>query len=284
MYLHELDLPDDGSELPVYWRGLEAWMVDGKAIYPQLPTSNIGAGEPPGGHKGVFPGKVIHVNTSHDSMVWPNGAVAWTAKIVAAQGESRHERYRMWWAENAPHGDPSFLPMVTAQKDANKWYAEMVTYNGVTAQALRELTRWAEDGVEPSPGSSYHFTNDGGLVLPVTAEERGGVQPVASVTANGTARAEVKVGETVRFEGIATQPPGMGSIVWTEWDFEGVGAHDNREVVESDAGTVTVAAAHAYARPGTYMVGFRIAGHRDGVKGQGLPVENIARARVVVTK
>jgi Alpha/beta hydrolase domain len=283
MFLYQLDLPDDITELPVEWRGLEAWMLDGKALHPQLPTPPVGMGEPPGGHSGVFTGKVIHVNTTHDSMVWPNGAVAWTRKIEKNQGEGRHERYRLYWGENAPHGDPSFLPMVTAHKDPNYWYAQMVSYNGLTAQALRDLVRWTEDGVEPPQSTAFEFTNDGGVVLPATAEERGGVQPLAWVKANGEIRAEVKVGEAVRFEGIAQQPPGMGSIVSTEWDFEGNGAFVERIVPDTDAEIVTVEATHAYTQPGTYFCGLRVGGHRDGLKGQGLAVENIARARVVVS-
>jgi hypothetical protein len=227
---------------------------------------------------------VIHINTTHDSMVWPNMAVGWTRKIEKAQGEDRHKRYRLYWGENSPHGDPSFLPMVTAQTDPNYWYAQMVTYNGITAQALRYVVRWAEDGVEPPPSTSHHFTNDGGVVLAETAAERGGIQPVLTVTANGDAqRAEVKVGDTVTFEGVAMQPPGNGSIVWTEWDFEGTGVRTEHKVADRDAETVTVSASHTYTKPGTYFVGFRAAGHRDGIKGQGLPVENLARARVVVS-
>jgi hypothetical protein len=280
MFLHQLDLPQDGEpELPVEWGGLKAWTVDGIPLHPQLPRIDAGAR----GHTGNFSGKVIHVNTSHDSMVWPNGAIGWTHKIEDAQGEQRHDRYRLWWCENSPHGDPTFLSAVTAQKDSNKWLAEMVTYNGFTAQALRELIRWVEDGVEPSPNTKYHFTDDGGLVLPPTAEERGGVQPLGWAMANGGACAEVKVGEPVRFEGIAQQPPGMGSIVWTEWDFDGTGVPDLHEDASGDAEKVTVEATHSYNQPGTYFVGFRVAGHRDGSKGLGLPVENIARVRVVVS-
>jgi PKD repeat protein len=75
----------------------------------------------------------------------------------------------------------------------------------------------------------------------------------------------------------------MGSIVWTTWDFEGKGVADRTDRREADAETVTVETTHVYTTPGTYFVGLRVAGHRDGVKGKGIPVENIARARVVVT-
>jgi poly(3-hydroxybutyrate) depolymerase len=285
MFLHQLDLPNEGDpELPQEWGGLAAWMLDGRPIYPQLPTVGAGAGGGPKGHSGEFVGKVIHVNTTHDSMVWPNGAVGWTHKIVDKQGESRHDRYRMWWIENSPHGSPELLlPAVTNQKDGKKWNAELVSYNGATAQALRELVRWAEDGIAPAPGTTFEFTDDGGVVLPATAAERGGVQPLVVVTANGGARADVKVGEAVHLEGVGTQPPGTGSVVWSEWDFEGTGRNTERVRADGDDEVLTVDATHTYAEPGTYFVTFRVGGHRDGLKGEGIAVENLARARVVVT-
>jgi hypothetical protein len=284
MFLHNLDLPADGSELPTEWGGLKGWMLDGNAIYPQLPTMGAGAGGGPKGHSGVFTGKVIHINTTCDSMVWPNGAVGWTDKIVRNQGDGRHERYRMWWIENSPHGEPELLlPAVTAQKDGKRWNAEFVSYYGATAQALRDVARWAEDGIAPAPGTAYEFTDDGGVVLPETAEGRGGVQPVVHVSANGDVRTEVEVGEAVRFEGTAQQPTGMGSIVWSEWDFEGTGTNTDRVQSDQDASTCTVAARHTYTSPGTYFVTFRVGAHRDGIKGQGPACANLARARVVVT-
>jgi hypothetical protein len=284
MFLHQLELPDEGEPpLPVEWGGLRAWTLDGRPLYPQLPRPEAVRGGNLG-RTGEFAGKVIHVNTSHDSMVWPNGAIGWTHEIEAAQGDGMWDRYRLWWVENSPHAEPeTLLPAVTAVKDGKKWEAELVSYFGVTAQALRDLVRWTEDGIEPASGAQYHFTDDGGLVLPSTAEERGGVQPLAWVTANGGVRAEVKVGETVDLEGGAEQPPGMGSIVWSEWDVEGSGNRSVRTVVESDAATYTARISHVYARPGTYFATFRVGAHRDGVKGSGVAVENLARARVVVT-
>ena len=280
-FLHQLDLPEDDSELEHEWNGLTAWMLDGKPVYPQLPNLSAGAG---GGHTGVFTGKVIHINTGADSMVWPNGAIGWTHKIEREQGEGRHERYRMWWIENSPHAEPSLLlPLVTAQKDGDKWNAQLVSYFGATCQALRDLVRWCEDGVAPAPGTTYEFTRDGGLVLPDTAAQRGGVQPVVTLTANGATRADVKAGDEVQLRGVATQPPGAGGIVWTEWDFEGTGRNPSRVPADRDTEVLEIEATHRFEQPGTYFVTLRAGGHRDGIKGTGLAVENLARARVVVS-
>jgi hypothetical protein len=153
LFLHQLDLSEDG-QLEREWGGLKAWMVDGRPLYPQVLVVGPRAGGGPRGHTGAFTGKVIHINTTHDSMVWPNGAIGWTHKIEQAQGENRHERYRLWWIENSPHGEPDLLlPAVTAQKDGKRWKAELVSYHGATSQALRDLSSFAE--VLPRDGGGW---------------------------------------------------------------------------------------------------------------------------------
>ena len=59
---------------------------------------------------------------------------------------------------------------------------------------------------------------------PPTAAERGGVQPVVSVTANGGALATVAVGEPVTLSVHAEAPAAGGTIVSVQWDFDGKGA------------------------------------------------------------
>jgi hypothetical protein len=116
----------------------------------------------------------------------------------------------------------------------------------------------------------------------VTTAERGGVQPVVKTLANGGVRAEVKVGEPVRFTVHAEQPPGMGTIVAGEWDFEG---RDRWKAVEGVDGTSSVlqnSVTYAYAKPGTYFASFRASGHRHGAAGL-VPVLNNNRVRVVVS-
>ena len=99
---------------------------------------------------------------------------------------------------------------------------------------------------------------------------------------NGAPRAEVGIGDTVVFFGSAEQPPGVGSIVATEWDFEGTG-NFTQFPVESDSTSITVDATYVFERPGTYFPSFRVAAHPHGRGGAGLPIENGARVRVVVS-
>ena len=58
------------------------------------------------GHSGRFAGKMIHVNATHDAQVWPNGVLAYRAKVEADKGERADGSYRLWWVEHAPHGAP----------------------------------------------------------------------------------------------------------------------------------------------------------------------------------
>src|SRR5437660_1219444 len=51
----------------------------------------------------------------------------------------------------------------------------------------------------------------------------GGIQPVATATANGAARAEVGAGAEGVFAVEAEVPVGAGSIVEIAWDFDGSG-------------------------------------------------------------
>ena len=89
-------------------------------------------------------------------------------------------------------------------------------------QALRDLAAWVEQGIAPPPSTAY-VLDDGQIQLPATAAARRGIQPVVDLTANGGVRAEVAVGETVRFSALVEVPPGTGTIVAAEWDFEGSG-------------------------------------------------------------
>jgi hypothetical protein len=163
------------------------------------------------------------------------------------------------------------------------WRSRLAPYEGVTAQALRDVVRWVEENVPPPFYTGCGLSRDNQLVPPATAAERGGVQPVVTAKANGGARADVKVGEAVTFTGQAEQPPGAGFIVSAEWDFGGRGACGRAHgQIDGSSPSIDVAAIHAYEKPGTYFASFRVGAHREGAEGRGLPVLNLARVRVVV--
>ena len=81
----------------------------------------------------------------------------------------------------------------------------------IKAAGLDETTQfYAMVGRTPA-ANSYEY-HDGLVTLPDTAVERGGIQPVVHVTANGSARTEVGVGEAVTLNVVAEAPPATASL------------------------------------------------------------------------
>jgi hypothetical protein len=93
---------------------------------------------------------------------------------------------------------------------------QIVSYVGVLQQALRDLAAWVEKGMPPPASTSYKLV-DGQIEVPGTAEDRKGIQPVVTVTANGAARAEVAVGKPVKFAAVIEVPPNTGEVVTAQW-------------------------------------------------------------------
>jgi hypothetical protein len=258
----------------------EPWLVDGNPIYPQRRHRPVSAAAP-AKYKASLSNKMIYVVPTLDAQVWPTTISPYVQMIRDNLGAQVDEHFRIWFCENAPHGTPEFLgPALTSEKDPGVWTSRLVNYDGVTAQALRDVVRWSEDGVAPPFFHGFDLSRDNGLKLPATAAQRGGIQPVVTAQANGSVRADVKVGETVSFFGTGEQPVGMGTIVRAEWDFEGTGAFESFPV-DGKSPTVDVKAEHAYSSPGTYFASFRVGAYRDGTTA-GPTTDNLARVRVVV--
>jgi hypothetical protein len=162
--------------------------------------------------------------------------------------------------------------------------ARIVTYTPVLQQALRDMAAWVEKGTPPPPTTSYKVV-DSQIILPPTAAARHGIQPVVTLTANGGARADVKVGEPVTFAGVVEAPPNTGQVVRAEWDFEGRGDYPVKgQVVRTDASgaRATVTTTRAFSKPGTYFPALRAASQRHPDGTPYAQVENLARVRVVV--
>lgn len=74
------------------------------------------------------------------------------------------------------------------------------------------------------------------------------------------------------------------SIIAVEWGFDGTGTwpcvHDG---IDGTASTVHLAVTHTYDRTGTYFPSDRTTAHRDGDPTATYRIENLARARVVVS-
>ena len=104
--------------------------------------------------------------------------------------EGAKEHFRLRWSENAEHGIPS------TSRPANRSGRHHVahrSYGPVIEQSLAGPGRLGGKGNRS--GRDDIRLPDGKVTLRPGAAERGGIQPVVSVTANGAQRAEVGVGD-----------------------------------------------------------------------------------------
>jgi hypothetical protein len=249
---------------------------DGEPLYPQRPMllGPIFAANAAGSvQNGRFQGKMIMIENLWDREAFPWQADWYRTKVAANLGDRLDDNYQLWFIDHALHGDS------TVQEDPTR----TVSYLGALQQALRDLAAWVEQGTPPPAATAYKVV-DGQVVVPATAGERRGIQPVVTVSANGAARADVAAGQPVTLTAAIELPPKTGRIVSAEWDLDGSGTYPVKADVIGEADRrVTATLVHSFAEPGTYFVTLRAASQRDG--GDGTPfarVQNLGRARVVV--
>ena len=252
----------------------------GKPIYPQRPKL-LGPMITYGGsgslQSGRFKGKMIVVESLMDQDAFPWQADWYRSKVTAALGDRLDDSFRLWFTEHALHGDQE------KQEDPT----HTVSYLGILQQALRDLSAWVEKGVEPPPSTGYKVI-DGQVVVPATAVERRGIQPLVTLTANGGPRADVHVDQPVNLSATVELPPHTGKIVAAEWDFEGEGTFSVvQKIKESNSnrsGTgVTLTISHTYSKPGTYFPALRATSQRQGdANTRYARIHNLGRVRVVV--
>jgi len=252
--------------------------IDGRPGYPQhdVPVMGSSMGVPYSAH---YQGKLMWVHHTHDASLWPGQGVIYAEAVRRAQGEEgAAANFCLRWTENAEHGPPFALPSPRNRQNST-W---LVDFLPVIEQSLADLVDWVEADVPPV-GTAYEY-HDGRISLPASATERGGIQPVVTVTANGAKRVSVAVGEPVHLEVSAEVPPGAGTLIDLEWDFDGGGAWPLRhDGVDGSSASVELATSHAYDRPGTYFATARATSHREGdVHATSRRVENVASVRIVV--
>jgi hypothetical protein len=252
--------------------------LDGKPVYPRhgLPTAFALGGGPA---SGSFGGKLLLLPGTHDANVWPGRADALVGHIRRVQGDDARDRVRLRWMENAENIPGSFLPSEGGLSMSTRY----IDYNPLVEQSLHDLAAWAEHDVAPVD-TAYEYAG-GRLTLAADARTRAGIQAVIVARANGAARADVAVGESVTFEVTAEVPPGAGSVVSADWDFDGTGAFADELVgIDGLTNPVHLTTTHAFDRPGTYFPAVRIRSHRDGDRSAtSRLIPNLGRVRVVVT-
>jgi hypothetical protein len=252
--------------------------VDGNPIYAQYETPEM---SPLMGtrHTGRFEGKLMWVHHTHDASLWPSQGIGMKNNVERERGlEAAKQHFRLRWTENAEHGPPKLVTSPPGRAN-NTW---LIDYGPVIEQCLADLTAWVERGVEPT-ATNFEY-GDGKVTLPPNAAERGGIQPVVSVTAGGGARAEVAVGEDVTLEVHAEVPPGAGTVVGAKWDFDGSGTYPFAHELDGTSSAVTLSTTHRFDQPGTYFVTALVESHREGdVRATARRIPNLASARVIVT-
>jgi hypothetical protein len=278
---HRHQVPPAG-EYPEF----DQFRAAGRPIYPQRPqllgprfVRNNGAGR----MDGRFAGKMIVVQSLFDEIAYPQQAEWYRKRVEAVLGDRLNDQYRVWFTDHAMHQDPAVMPRVDLQPDRA---TRIVNYRGVLEQALRDVAAWVERNLAPPPSTNYEWV-DGQILLPATAAGRRGIQPVVQLTANGSERADVAVGEPVAFSALVDVPPGAGTIVAAEWDFDGSGDYQVVEAFTNEDLSYTsmrLGREYAFSKPGTYFPALRATSQRlgQGANPHGR-IMNLGRVRVVVS-
>jgi hypothetical protein len=222
---------------------------------------------------------MIWVENLMDEAAYPNQAEFYHKQVETALGDGVDDHYRLWFVDHAMHNQPIAFPADARPVRTTR----VVSFIGVLHQALRDLADWVEKGLAPPPSTEYAVV-DGQVVVPPSAKARRGIQPVVTLTANGGEKTVVGVGEAVRFCGVAEVPPGAGTVVAAEWDFEGGGDYPRAEPgMDGDLANISLTTSYAFDQPGTYFPALRVTSQRQGdSKTPHTRIVNLARVRVIV--
>lgn len=266
---------------------------DGTPIYPQRPMllgpifTRGAAGVLP---TGQFDGKMILLESLWDREAFPWQADWYRSKVKAHLGDKLDDHFRLWYTDRALHGD------VSVEDDPTR----TVGYLGVLQQALLDLSTWVEKGVAPAASTGYKI-DAGQVIVPETAGERKGIQPVVSLKANGGKRAEVSAGQSVTFTAEVEVPQNMGKVVAAAWNFEGLQEEPGKQsgwdfeksrafpvagtftAMDKTGSRVVLKTTYKFTKPGTYFPTLRVASQRSGNAGTPYTrIQNLDRVRVVV--
>jgi hypothetical protein len=226
-----------------------------------------------GATQGQIHGKMIELQSLMDGDALPWEAAWYQTKVRDVLGSGFDDNYRIWYNDNAQHVAPTTALQMT----------HVISYQGILEQALRDLSAWVEKGVAP-PVSTSFTVKEGQVHVPPSAAARKGIQPVVELKVNGGVRTEVAVGKPVTFTATIETPPGTGSVVAADWDFDGSGEYPTPEQLSDHRSTrVAVTASHAYTRPGVYFAAIRATSQRQGdAETPYARAQNLGRVRVVV--
>ncbi|WP_165215034.1 hypothetical protein [Schaalia sp. ZJ1691] len=229
---------------------------DGQPLYPQrhvhlgtmMSRSLAGSN-----HSGQFEGKMIAVSNLNDTDAFPWHA-DWYSHRIENSGSDNHQNFRIYFNENADHLEGE----VDEQDDTYK-----VSYDPMVRQALVDLARWVEQGIEPAPSSAYSV--EGGQVRLASSMDHGGIQPSSLLTVDTGQSSNGKVirartGRSIAFNLQARGATTQDIISSLEWNVQGRGGWEVRAI---EPGRSVSDRYHvSFTQPGTYRVTARIASKR----------------------
>ena len=252
--------------------------AEGKPIYPQRPMllgplfTRGAAGVVP---NGKFKGKMIVLASLWDREAFPWQADWYRSKVKENLGDRTDSYFRLWYTDHALHGDLS----------KQEYPTHTVSYLGVLQQALRDLSAWVEKGIAP-PATTNYKIEDGQVVVPTSATERKGIQPLITLKVNGGDKSDAMVGKSVTFTAVVELPPNTGKIVAAEWDFEEAGTFpvEGKFISTNKTGShVTLKTTYTFSKVGTYFTTLRVISQREGdAKTPYARIQNLERVRVVI--
>jgi hypothetical protein len=220
---------------------------------------------------GKFKGKVILLGSLWDSEAFPWQQDWYRSKVKEHLGDSTDNYFRLWYTDHANHADDA----------KNTYPTHIVSYLGVLQQALLDVSAWVEKGIPPPATTNYRIENSQ-IILPATAEERKGIQPVIVLKANGTDKAMVKVNQAVSFTAEIQTPPNTGKTIDAKWDFDGEGTFAVAEKF-TPAYEIKLRRTYTFSKQGTYFVTLRVAAQRQGNTTTAFTrIYNLERVRVIV--
>lgn len=268
---HRHQMPDETYSVYDQFRN-----PDGSPKYAQLPMliapmiATSGAGLLLTGN---IHGKVLGICSMLDESACPwHGD--WYRKAIRRNGIDEKEHFRLYYHDNSVHDDRAgYLDDPQHQVD----------YLGTLHQALLDVAAWCEKGVEPLPTSNYTF-EDGQILLPKKARERGGFQPVVDASVGGGKVAVVKAGELVSFTAVIEMPEHAGSVTAAAWDYERANDWSHHEECKARPdGSVLVETTHVFETPGVYYPCIKVQSNRNGDGGDIFTQsKNLDRVKVVV--
>ena len=220
---------------------LEGWRLfedtDGKPVYPQRPMllgpvfTQGAAGTLPTGN---IHGKVILCCSLMDREAFAWQGDWYRRQVEKSLGPWTDQNLRLWYTDNALHGD---------QEDQLDDKTHAVPYNGVIQQALLDLSQWVEKGVEPAQSTNY-LIEKAQVIVPETANERRGIQPVVNMSIWGSdknglishegKRIEVRRGATVEFKVKAEVPAGQGKVMLAQVSYDGKDYSEEIDLSQAD--------------------------------------------------